>query len=100
MAVYVYECPEHGRFDVVKPMSESGREEKCPAYVEPAYGGDLHGIGNIDTSCGRVMTRVITVPTIQGETVAGGVSGGSGDGYLLDSKTGLTSKRPRSKKWV
>ena len=25
---------------------------KCSTYVEPAYGGDLHGIGNINTDCG------------------------------------------------
>jgi len=53
-----------------------------------------------DEVSGHRMRRIILPPTIQGETVAGGVSGGSGDGYLLDSKTGLTSKRPRSKKWV
>ena len=37
--------------------------------------------------------RVITVPIIQGDTVAGGVPGGSKDGYVLDSKTGWTSRK-------
>lgn len=35
--------------------------------------------------------RVFSPPMIQGDTVSGGVSGGSGDGYVVDSRTGWTS---------
>lgn len=82
MPTYVYECPEHGQFPVTKSMVDSGRAEVCP----------VDGNGP--------CRRIYTVPSIQGETVPGGVHGGSGDGYVLDSKTGLTSRRPPKKRWV
>lgn len=82
MPTYVYECPEHGRFDVVKPMADSGLPEWCSAQV-PGVTGTL--------PCLSLMTRVYTVPTIQGETVPGGVHGGSGDGYFFNKKSGLRS---------
>lgn len=30
MPIYIYACKEHEGFEVVKPMSESSRPEKCP----------------------------------------------------------------------
>lgn len=86
MPTYVYECPEHGRFEVIKPMADSGREETCLRCED-------------ETDSQPKTRRVYTVPSIQGETVPGGVHGGSGDGYVLDSKSGLTSRRPKRKEW-
>lgn len=28
--IYPYECPEHGAFEVEKPISECSRPERCP----------------------------------------------------------------------
>ncbi len=42
---------------------------------------------------GHAVRRIILPPMIQGDTVAGGVPGGSGDGYVIDSKTGWTSRK-------
>lgn len=73
MVTYVYECPDHGRFEVVKPMVESAREERCP--FEPWMPRETRNIA----------TKVITPPA------AIHANGSSGDGYLFDSKTGLRS---------
>ena len=30
MAIYTYECKEHGRFELTRPMAESDEDGKCP----------------------------------------------------------------------
>lgn len=30
MAIYSYDCPEHGRFEVTRPMAESDEQGACP----------------------------------------------------------------------
>ena len=73
MTPYVYECPEHGQFISYFTMGEAAEEQACPIDGNgPCY-------------------RVITAPTLHGETVSGGL-GGSGDGYAFDSKSGWTSR--------
>lgn len=81
MALYEYRCPEHGLFDVIKPMADSGREERCqqgPVIAPP---------------CGRLAERVYTASTIL-------ANGSSGDGYLYDSKSGLRSGGGKKTRWV
>jgi putative FmdB family regulatory protein len=31
MAIYSYDCQEHGRFEVSRPMAESDEQGACPA---------------------------------------------------------------------
>ena len=31
MAIYTYECPEHGKFEKTRPMSESDEQGECPS---------------------------------------------------------------------
>lgn len=37
MPTYLYECPVHGRIEVVKRMRDAGRDECCRACMEAAY---------------------------------------------------------------
>lgn len=30
MAIYTYECKEHGRFELTRPMAESDEDGACP----------------------------------------------------------------------
>ena len=30
MAIYSYDCPEHGRFELTRPMRESDEQGECP----------------------------------------------------------------------
>ena len=30
MAIYTYECKEHGRFELTRPMAESDEQGECP----------------------------------------------------------------------
>jgi hypothetical protein len=80
---YVYECPEHGQFEVVKPMADSGREEACPLKVVP--GAVALKIGD-SVVCTRLTHRVYTPSALH-------TQGSSGDGYFFNKKSGLRSKK-------
>lgn len=82
MATYVYECPEHGQFEVSKPMADSGHAEECPIKMDS---------GPYET-CGRSTRRVFTSSAIHPQ-------GFSGDGYAFDSKSGARSKGKKNR-WV
>jgi putative FmdB family regulatory protein len=30
MPIYVYQCEQHGEFDMILPVSECDKEQKCP----------------------------------------------------------------------
>lgn len=74
MATYVYECGEHGLFEVMKPMTDSHFNEPCP-------------------QCKFVSPRKYTPPT--------NVMNPSGDGYFMDTKNGLDSRgRAKKTRWA
>lgn len=76
MTRYAYKCELCGlEQDFDYPMGEAPDER------------------HIDERVHHIFKRVITVPIIQGDTVSGGVSGGSKDGYVFDSRNGWTSRK-------
>lgn len=78
MPTYVYECPEHGQFEVVKPMADSGREEWCP--WDKGVFSRLDGLDR----CGLSARRVYTPSALH-------TQGSNGDGYFFNKKSGLRS---------
>ena len=53
MAIYTYECAEHGRYELTRPMAESDEEGACPQcgnynprikYVDATIAHDYKGL--------------------------------------------------------
>lgn len=96
MALYMFVCTEGHVTDIYIPSEH--RDDVIPCAYVVGQGLDIDYMADIH--CRKPSKRILTTPAIQGETVPGGVHGGSGDGYVLDSKSGLTSRRPKRKKWA
>lgn len=53
MAIYTYECEEHGKFELTRPMAESDEDGSCPVcsvpcprirFVDASIGHDYKGL--------------------------------------------------------
>jgi hypothetical protein len=81
VATYIYECPEHGQYEVSKPMTDSGRMEQCPYTNDESF------------PCVLVPIRIYTSNAIHPK-------GSSGDGYFFNSKSGARSTGKKKDRWV
>jgi hypothetical protein len=91
LVLYAFRCSEGHDVDLFVPMEHRNDEIPCKFVIAQRLDIDYMA----DVYCGKPSYRVIVAPAIQGETVAGGVVGNSGDGYLFNKKTGLRSKGKR-----
>lgn len=65
MWTYIYDCPTHGRREVVKARDDAGRAEHCPA-------------------CAVLMRRIYTPPRVQNSTATENSLKSWGDPWRYD----------------